>query len=119
MFNWNSGLLYTTSNLISGRWLPVMGDDELVGGVWDSYVLPNSVGANTGPSYYTLDMRAAYDWKLPVGKVELFLYVFNILDKQSPTSEMGLLSGNGTYAFGEANAWVAPRRAYLGVRYSF
>lgn len=120
VFNWNSGLLYTTSQLISARWLPLMDDEGyLNGGVWDTYVLPGTVGANTGPSYYTLDMRAAYDWKLPVGKLEFFLDVFNILDKQSPTSEMGLFAGNGQYAFGEANAWVAPRRAYLGVRYSF
>ena len=135
IFNWNSGLLYTTSQLISGRWLPIMDDEEhdypgpnglpirtpgyLNGGVWDTYALPGVVGANTGPSYYTIDMRASYDWKLPFGKLELFLDVFNILDKQSPTSEMGLLGGNGTYAFGEANAWVEPRRAYLGARYSF
>ena len=85
----------------------------------DTWALPGVVGGNQGPSYYTLDMRASYDWKLPFGKLELFLDVFNILDKQSPTSEMGLLAGNGTYAFGEANAWVAPRRAYLGARYSF
>lgn len=126
VFNWNSGLLYTTSQLISGRWLPIMDDTPnsgtqgyLYGGVWDTYVLPNTVGANQGPSYYTFDVRAAYDWKLPFGKLEAFLDVFNILDKQLPTSEMGLLAGNGTYAFGQANAWVAPRRAYLGLRYSF
>lgn len=137
VFNWNSGLLYTTSQLISARWLPIMEDGNydgpltgpdglpiLVhgyqqGGVWDTWVQAGAVGANTGPAYYTLDMRAAYDWKLPVGKLEFFLDVFNILDKQSPTSEMGLLAGNGTYAFGESNGWVAPRRAYLGIRYSF
>ena len=135
VFNWNSGALYTTSQLISGRYLPIMDDAAnsfpgpnglpiLVngykqGGVWDTFVLPNQVGGNNGPAYYTLDARASYDWKLPFGKLEMFLDVFNILDKQSSTSEMALLGGNGTYAFGEANDWVAPRRAYLGVRYSF
>lgn len=120
IFNWNSGALYTTSQLISGRWLPIMDPTGYVDrGVDDTWALPGVVGGNQGPSYYTLDMRASYDWKLPFGKLELFLDVFNILDKQSPTSEMGLLAGNGTYAFGEANAWVAPRRAYLGARYSF
>ena len=120
IFNWNSGALYTTSQLISGRWLPIMDPTGYIdGGVDDTWALPGVVGGNKGPAYYTLDMRASYDWKLPFGKLEMFLDVFNILDKQSPTSEMGLLAGNGTYAFGEANAWVAPRRAYLGVRYSF
>lgn len=120
IFNWNSGLLYTTSQLLYGRWLPLMDDNGYVNeGVTDTFVLPGTVGANTGPAYYTLDARASYDWKLPFGKLELFLDVFNILDQQIPTSEMGLLAGNGTYAFGEANAWVQPRRAYLGVRYSF
>lgn len=120
VFNWNSGDLYTTSQLISGRYLPIMDTAGYVnGGVNDTFVLPNVVGANNGPAYYTLDARASYDWKLPFGKLEMFLDVFNILDKQDPTSEMALLGGNGTYAFGQANAWVAPRRAYLGVRYSF
>ncbi len=135
IFNWNSGLLYTTSQLISGRWLPIMEDSDTTatgpgglpilapgyinGGMWDTWVAPGMVAANTGPSYYTFDMRFAYDWKLPRGKLEFFLDVFNVLDRQSPITEMGLLAGNGTYAFGEATSWVAPRRAYLGVRYSF
>ena len=137
VFNWNSGLLYTTSQLISGRWLPIMEDGDYTGtmkgpdglpilvpgyfqgGLWDTWVQPGVVAANTGPAYYTLDMRAAYDWKLPFGKVEFFLDVLNILDKQSPTQEMGLLGGNAAYDFREATNWVEPRRAYLGVRYSF
>ena len=137
IFNWNSGLLYTTSQLVSGRWLPIMEDGAytgpltgpdglpilapgyLQGGVWDTYAQAGVVGTNTGPAYYTLDARAAYDWKLPFGKLELFLDVLNILDKQMPTSEMGLAGGNALYDFGESNAWVEPRRAYLGVRYSF
>ena len=41
------------------------------------------------------------------------------LRKQSPISEMGLAAGDGVYDFGEANDWVEPRRAYLGIRYSF
>ena len=135
IFNWNSGLLYTTSQLISARWLPLMDDSDstlkgpgglpilapgyINGGMWDTWALPGAVGANTGPSYYTFDVRFAYDWALPMGKLEFFLDVFNVLDKQSPMTEMGLLAGNGTYAFGDATSWVAPRRAYLGVRYSF
>jgi hypothetical protein len=119
VFNWNSGLLYTTSQLISSRYLPIMGDVTLNNGVWDSWVLPGTVGANTAPSYYTFDVRAKYVWELPVGELEFFVDIFNILDKQKPTNVMALLGGTGTYSFGEPISWVEPRRAYLGVRYSF
>lgn len=137
VLNWNSGLLYTTSQLISARWLPVMQDGDYDGpltgpdglpilapgyqdgGVWDTWALPGVVGANRGPSYYTLDVRAKYVKELPVGELEFFVDVFNVLNKQSAVSEMGLAAGSGAYEFGEANDWVEPRRAYLGVRYSF
>ena len=64
-------------------------------------------------------MRFKYERDLPIGKAEFFLDVFNILDQQSATSEQKLLAGDGVYGYQEANAWVAPRRAYLGVRFSF
>lgn len=119
VFNWNSGALYSRTYSLYGRNLPEMSDGYEYGDVFDSWILPDTVGAETGPSYYTLDLRAKYSRPLPVGKLEVFLDVFNILDKQSPTSEMDLVAGNGVYTFGQANAWVEPRRAYLGVRYSF
>jgi hypothetical protein len=56
---------------------------------------------------------------LPIGETELFLDVFNVLNNQSPTDVQKLIAGDGTYGFNEANDWVEPRRAYLGVRYSF
>ena len=137
VFNWNSGLLYTSSQLLSGRWLPIMSDGDYEGpltgpdglpilapgyqqgGVWDTWAQSSAVGANTGPSYYTLDVRAKYTKALPFGELEFFLDVFNVLNKQSAMSEMGLVGGDGAYDFREANEWVEPRRAYLGVRYSF
>ncbi len=119
VFNWNSGLIYSRSQLISGRYLPVMGDEYEYDGVFDTWVLPGSIGAETGPSYYTLDVRAKYVKPLQVGQLEFFVDVFNILNKQSATSHMALVDGNGVYNFGQANDWVEPRRAYLGVRYSF
>jgi hypothetical protein len=120
VFNWNSGMLYTTSQLISARYLPVMDNDGYEhGGVWDTWVLPNTVGANTGPSWYTFDVRAKYVWELPVGELEFFVDVFNVLNKQKTITSMALEAGDGVYQFGEGNSWVAPRRAYLGVRYSF
>ena len=119
VFNWNSGIIYSRSQLISSRYLPIMGEEYEFDGIYDTWVLPNSIGAETGPSYYTLDMRAKYVKELPVGELEFFVDVFNVLNKQSPISHMALVDGNGVYAFGQPNDWVEPRRAYLGVRYSF
>lgn len=119
VLNWNSGALYSRTWSIYGRNLPEMGPDYVYGQVEDSWLAPGAVGGETGPAYYTFDVRAKYTHPLPVGKLEVFLDVLNILDRQSPTSEMDLLAGNGVYDFGEANAWVEPRRAYLGLRYSF
>lgn len=120
VFNWNSGVLYSRTQLISGRNLPMMDAPYLEGGVTDTWITKGSVGSQTGPSYFTLDARLKYMLKLDGGhKVELFLDAFNILDKQSATSHMPLVAGSGAYKFGEANAWVEPRRFYLGGRYSF
>lgn len=118
--NWNSGLLYTRAQNISSRYLPEMDDAYVYGGVLDTWIKPGSIGAETGPSYYTFDMRLKYTYKLAGSqKVEFFVDLFNVLDKQAATSEMPLVAGNGVYSFGKANAWVEPRRLYLGARYSF
>lgn len=119
VFNWNSGALYSRTYSLYGRHLPEMSAGYEYGQVNDSWILPDTVGAENGPAYYTFDVRAKYTRPLPVGKIEVFLDIFNILDKQSPTREMDLVDGDGVYGFGEADAWVLPRRAYLGVRYSF
>lgn len=119
VFNWNSGLLYSRTFALYGRHLPEMGDVYEVGGVDDSWVLPGAVGGQEGPSYYTFDVRAKYTYEFAVGELELFLDIFNILDQQSGTQAQDLVAGDGAYAFGENTAWVAPRRFYLGARYSF
>lgn len=120
VFNWNSGVLYSRTQLISGRSLPVMDAAYTDGGVVDTWQSANSVGSQTGPSYYTLDVRLKYAYKFGAGsKAEVFLDVFNLLNRQSATSEMPLVAGSGAYKFGEANAWVEPRRMYIGARYSF
>jgi hypothetical protein len=118
--NWNSGMLYTRAQLISGRYLPVMDDAYVVGNTLDTWITPGTIGAETGPSYYTFDMRLKYTYKLTGSqKVELFLDLFNVLDKQSGMSAMALAAGNGVYKFGESNTFVEPRRLYVGARYSF
>src|SRR3546814_5368984 len=89
------------------------------GGVTDSGIVPGTVGGETGPAYSTFDVHAKYTRELTVGKLELFLDLFNIFDKQSAIIEQELIVGDGVYAFGQATDWVEPRRDSLGVRYSF
>ncbi len=119
VFNWNSGYFYTPSTGAYGRAVPPSAAPYEHGGITSTWLLPGYVGAETAPAYYTFDVRAKYVKELPVGKLEIFLDIFNILDKQSATGEVNLLGGSGQYDFGDANAWVQPRRAYLGARYSF
>ncbi|CAN5347638.1 hypothetical protein BH09PSE1_BH09PSE1_18450 [soil metagenome] len=119
VFNWNSGALYTPAQLISGRYFAPMGPFTTVGGVRDTYLLPGFVGSETTPSYYTFDARLKYVKDLPIGEAEFFLDIFNVLNRQVATDEVKLLAGSGQFLYGQANAWVAPRRAYLGVRFSF
>ncbi|MFD2366327.1 carboxypeptidase regulatory-like domain-containing protein [Pseudoduganella sp. GCM10020061] len=122
VFNWNSGVLYSRTQLISRRNLPLMNLETpyVDGGVLDTWIVPDSIGSQKAPAYYTFDVQLKYTHTfMGRHKVELFLDVLNVLDKQMATSEMQLVAGNGAYAFGEPNEWVKPRRIYLGARYSF
>ena len=120
VFNWNSGLLYSRAQLVSRRYLPVMDDAYVFGNTLDTWITPNTIGSQTAPSYYTLDMRLKYTYKLAGSqKVELFLDLFNVLDKQSGQTAMALVNTTGKYKFGQANTFVEPRRLYVGARYSF
>lgn len=119
VFAWNSGYTYTPAVVIGGRYFAPMATPYEYGGVTDSWYLPGGIGSATAPSYYTFDVRFKYNYELPFGEAEFFLDIFNVLNKQSATDEMKLLAGDGIYDYGEANGWVAPRRAYVGVRYSF
>lgn len=119
VFNWNSGFLYTPATLVSGRYFAPQAAAYEYGGVTSNWLQPGFVGGSQTPSYYTFDMRFKYVVDLPIGETELFLDVFNVLDKQSPVDVQKLIAGDGVYGFREPNDWVEPRRAYLGVRYSF
>ncbi|RYG21418.1 TonB-dependent receptor, partial [bacterium] len=119
VFNWNSGALYTPADAVQRRFFPPMSAPYEYGGVTETYFLPGYVGSRENPDYYTFDMRFKYDLELAFGEVELFLDVFNVLNQQFKTSVVANRAGSGQYAFEEANAWVAPRRAYLGARFSF
>lgn len=138
VFNWNSGSLYTPADAVQGRFFPPLysatnqcgandpttpGDDRTAGyyygGVCDTYFLPGGVGSEQNPSYFTFDMRLKYVLDLPFGETEFFLDAFNVLNQQSARSVVANRAGTGQYAYQEANSWVAPRRFYIGARYSF
>lgn len=121
VFNWNSGALYTPAVINSGRYLaPRVTSAYVFEGVRARW-LSEGPGTQVAPSYYTLDMRFKYVADVPglPGEVELFLDIFNVLNNQTATGVQKLIAGDGIYKYQEANAWVAPQRAYLGVRYSF
>jgi len=121
VFNWNSGSLFTPASPVSSRYFAPQDAAYYYGGVRETYTQAGKVGSEKNPSYYTFDMRLKYDHEVPGlgGKVEFFVDAFNILNKQSATGVQKLISGDGIYAFGQANAWNTPRRFYLGARYSF
>ncbi|MFT3761495.1 MAG: carboxypeptidase regulatory-like domain-containing protein [Pseudoxanthomonas sp.] len=119
VFNWNSGLRYSRTYLAYGRHLPVMDDPYEYEDVTDTWISKGAVGSQVAPSYYTFDVRAKYTKALPFGKLEFFLDIFNVFDNQATTLQQDLVDGDGVYGFGQAIEWVEPRRAYLGVRYSF
>lgn len=120
VFNWNSGFLYTPAAEVSGRYFaPRVSTAYEYGGVTTRWLQPGFVAGSQTPSYFTFDVRAKYVLDMPFGETELFLDVFNILNRQSPVDVQKLIAGDGTYSFNEPNDWVEPRRAYLGVRYSF
>lgn len=119
VFNWNSGALYTPAQVISSRYFAPMDNAYSYWGVTDTYLQRGMVGSETSPAYYTFDMRFTYKKDLPIGAAEFFLDIFNVLNNQMATDEMKLLAGSGQYNYQDAISWVAPRRAYVGVRYSF
>lgn len=119
VFNWNSGALYTPAALVGGRFFAPSDTPYTFGGVTDAYLKPGLIGSESTPSYYTLDMRFKYVADLPIGEAEFFLDIFNVLNNQAATDVTKLLAGDGIYAYQEANKFVRPQRAYLGVRYSF
>lgn len=119
VFNWNSGVILSATNLISSRHLPVMSDGYWWNGVYDTWVEQGTVGGLKAPSYYTFDVRAKYTRPLGFGKIEVFLDIFNILDQQKTTLIQDLVGGGTDGDYLEAIDWVEPRRFYLGARYSF
>jgi Carboxypeptidase regulatory-like domain len=124
VYNWNSGTHASVTAVQSGRNLPLLETTPYVfGGVSDTWVKPNTVGALTNDSYGILDLRAAWTQPLPRStSLELFLDIFNVLDNQAYTRNQDLLAGQGPgLEFGQGLAAFAaqPRRLYLGARFLF
>jgi hypothetical protein len=120
IYNWNSGTHATRSANQSGRNLPVLSPTAFASnGATDNWVLPNTVGSLTNPSYGTLDLRASWAQPLPRStSLELFLDVFNALNDQAVIRNQDL-TNSATVPFGDALSYVDPRRYYLGARFLF
>jgi hypothetical protein len=120
-YAWNSGTLYSTTLLRSRRHFPTRVDTAYDSrGVTDTWTDDNTVGTSSTPSYGILNVRAKY--VLDFGQnysAEFFLDVFNLLDNQAVRREQELLAGGDGFDFGQASAWILPRRFYLGARMSF
>ncbi|WP_299073244.1 carboxypeptidase regulatory-like domain-containing protein [uncultured Paraglaciecola sp.] len=120
VYNWNSGVAYSETQLIGGRHLPIMDAAYDYNGFVDTWISEGAVGSHTTPSYGVLDLRVKYSMEFnDTYKAEFFLDVFNALDNQAVIREQDLYAGGGEFAFGEAMGWVEPRRFYLGARLSF
>jgi len=121
VYNWNSGIRYSSTWSVYGRHLPDRVDTAYeFGGVDTRWLTDTAIGADVTPSYGTLDLRAKYTYELAGGyKAEFFLDIFNALNDQSVTRQMDLSAGDENYQYGDADRWVQPQRLYLGARMSF
>jgi len=120
-YNWNSGTKYSETFFQYSRHTPVrVGDAYDSLGAVTRWLAPGTVGTQESPSFGTLNLRAKYILEFAdTYTAEFFLDVFNVLDDQATRRQQDLAGGDGVYNSGEPNAWVLPRRFYLGARMSF
>jgi hypothetical protein len=77
-------------------------------------------GTRRGPSFQQFDLRAKYDLTFAKSvKGEVFVDVFNALNRQTPTAVEESSNGVNGANPGDPIAWQNPRRFYLGARISF
>jgi hypothetical protein len=121
VYFWNSGTLYSETFAQYGRHTPITVEVPYeFGGYETNWLAPDTVGSQKSEAFGTLDLRAKYTMDIRDRyEAEFFLDIFNVLDDQAATRQQDLSGGDGAYDFGEANAWVSPRRFYLGARLSF
>ena len=120
-YAWNSGTLYSITQSVARRHFPVVVDTPYeFQGVTDNWTDEGTVGTQSTPSFGILNARAKYVMDFGDSyTAEFFLDIFNVLDNQAVRREQDLLAGGDGFAFGEGNAWIEPRRFYLGARLSF
>ncbi|HEV7956454.1 MAG TPA: hypothetical protein VGP10_04780, partial [Marisediminicola sp.] len=122
LYAWNSGSHASRTALQSGRNLPLqVATPYVFGNVSENWIVDDTVGSLTNPSYGTLDLRAAWSQPLPRStSLELFLDIFNALDDQATIRQQDLVAGQGPgLQFGDPLTFVQPRRFYLGARFLF
>ena len=78
-------------------------------------------GTRRAPAINRLDLRVEKTATLPrVGRVGLFLDVFNVWNEGVPNSDVGdAINAISGARFGEPVAWVDPRMLRVGARVSF
>jgi len=120
-YTWNSGTIYSETFEQYSRHTPIrVGTEYEDNGTTTRWLAPNTVGSKTSPSFGTLNARAKYVMEFGGNyTAEFFLDIFNVFDDQAVRRQQDLAGGDGVYDFGIANAWVLPRRFYLGARMSF
>ncbi|MUH73443.1 TonB-dependent receptor [Psychrosphaera haliotis] len=120
VYNWNSGTAYNRASNVYGRYLPLREETTYDFGGYDGrWIAPGNLASQETPAFGTLDVRLKYVQDFGDYEAEFFLDVFNILDDQAVTEEEQLVAGSGSFEFGEAKDWVAPRRFYLGAKVLF
>ncbi|HNP37555.1 MAG TPA: TonB-dependent receptor [Woeseiaceae bacterium] len=121
VYAWNSGTLYSETFAQYGRHTPVrVGEAYEFDGATTRWLAPDTVGSQKTESFGTLDLRARYVFDfMDRFSAEVFVDLFNVFDDQAPRRNQDLAGGDGVYDFGQPNAWVEPRRFYLGARMNF
>jgi hypothetical protein len=118
-YRWNSGTIVNKTQLASSRRLPIQGDAFEFGGIVDNWVAPGAIGGVHNPSWGQFDLRAQYVKPINRLTTEFFVDIFNLFNDQAVTRNEDLVAGTGTTHFGDAIAWLNPRRAFLGARVRF
>ena len=88
-------------------------------GVSERWLLPDSVGSLTNPSWGQFDVRLQYVTEVRRARIEAFVDIFNVANNQDPTRLQDLIAGAGGTAFQEPIRFIDPRRYFIGFRIGF
>ena len=115
LFYWNSGLIYTESyDFMPGRYSIYMN--------WptnDAWTQAATTGQQTAPSYYQLDMKFNYAFKIAdFAKLQFFLDIYNVTNNQGGI-DVQYAHNDSTWNYQEITEILLPMRFYLGARIVF